>query len=474
MASGENMTTEKFLVNLSKRNPEVLTKVDLSLFTYTNGKTEGTTVCKTCGHKSSRKPGSLYIRFNCEHCNPSSVRYTTWRTFVRNRNTSIEVYFNLDKSFLDKKNKKYVYAFCKNCNNVWHTTLSFFIKRKLQRCPNCPYTTEDYLKELRNHRLSIDDKYDLNKVSCTSTQENIIITCHRCGNMFTAHAGRFMYLSQNCKCYIYKYNRKEFIAEIIKKHPNTQSNWELCSLVFTSLNNKCSCTCSRCGFRSSVQAHQRLRVGLLCPICDKTTYSWTHEEFLSYAKFRNPHLEKIIDFSGSEYKVSRGKIDVKCKLCGRGFKIAPSSLYKLKYGCPHCGIRSMVEKLISSILDEHEIKYDTEVKFPDCKYVKGLPFDFVIYDEEGKIVVIIEYQGKQHFEPISYWGGEQNLKMRKLKDKIKKEYCKTQGYFLYTPNYMQTEEEIEKELLEVLKERVEGFGYWITEEKGGYLVHYRK
>ena len=37
---------------------------------------------------------------------------------------------------------------------------------------------------------------------------------------------------------------------------------------------------------------------------------------------------------------------------------------------------------------------------------------------------LIEYNGKQHYEPIEYFGGEEGLKIRQQNDKIKNEYAK--------------------------------------------------
>ncbi|MGE6593384.1 hypothetical protein ACQKFU_28320 [Bacillus mycoides] len=45
-----------------------------------------------------------------------------------------------------------------------------------------------------------------------------------------------------------------------------------------------------------------------------------------------------------------------------------------------------------------------------------------IYIEELKLV--IEYQGKQHFEPIKFMGGEEQFKKRQERDKEKVELCK--------------------------------------------------
>ena len=51
---------------------------------------------------------------------------------------------------------------------------------------------------------------------------------------------------------------------------------------------------------------------------------------------------------------------------------------------------------IEEILREAELNFKMEYIFPDLKSPNGRPlrFDFVIFDDDGKIDFIIEYQGK--------------------------------------------------------------------------------
>lgn len=36
-------------------------------------------------------------------------------------------------------------------------------------------------------------------------------------------------------------------------------------------------------------------------------------------------------------------------------------------------------------------------------------FDFAIFDDDGEIDFLIEYQGKQHYEPSNKFGGKKGL-----------------------------------------------------------------
>ena len=54
------------------------------------------------------------------------------------------------------------------------------------------------------------------------------------------------------------------------------------------------------------------------------------------------------------------------------------------------------EVKIREILEEAELNFKMEYIFPDLKSPSGRPlrFDFVIFDDDGKIDFMIEYQGK--------------------------------------------------------------------------------
>ena len=54
---------------------------------------------------------------------------------------------------------------------------------------------------------------------------------------------------------------------------------------------------------------------------------------------------------------------------------------------------------------------------------RPLRFDFVVFDDDNNIDFIIEYQGKQHYEPSSKFGGKRGFYQQQYNDKKKKRYC---------------------------------------------------
>ena len=59
-----------------------------------------------------------------------------------------------------------------------------------------------------------------------------------------------------------------------------------------------------------------------------------------------------------------------------------------------------------------------------------LRFDFAVFDDEGEIDFLIEYQGIQHYEARSKFGGYGELRKQQFNDMLKREYCEKHGYTL--------------------------------------------
>jgi len=96
------------------------------------------------------------------------------------------------------------------------------------------------------------------------------------------------------------------------------------------------------------------------------------------------------------FKSTASKYWFYCDKCNNDFE---SKLCNITDGswCPKC--RYKTEDNLFIILNKIYPSIKTQFKVDWCKNIKHLPFDFVI--EERKI--IIELDGKQHFEQIGKW-----------------------------------------------------------------------
>lgn len=80
---------------------------------------------------------------------------------------------------------------------------------------------------------------------------------------------------------------------------------------------------------------------------------------------------------------------------------------------------------IEEILKEAGFTFQMEYSFDGLNSPNGRPlrFDFVIFDDDGNIDFIIEYQGKQHYEASQKFGGKRGLYQQQFNDNKKRRFC---------------------------------------------------
>lgn len=100
------------------------------------------------------------------------------------------------------------------------------------------------------------------------------------------------------------------------------------------------------------------------------------------------------------------------------------------------------EITIYEILNEAGLDFQEEYSFKDLLSNTGRPlrFDFAVFDDEGDIDFLIEYQGEQHYKPKEKFGGWAGLRKQQFNDMKKREYCKKHNLTLviipYTDEYL--------------------------------------
>ena len=92
---------------------------------------------------------------------------------------------------------------------------------------------------------------------------------------------------------------------------------------------------------------------------------------------------------------------------------------------------------IEEILTNAGLSFVEEYSFPDLVSSTGRPlrFDFAVFDDEGELDFLIEYQGVQHYQPKSKFGGYSGLRKQQFNDMQKREYCKKHGIILIAIPY---------------------------------------
>ena len=92
---------------------------------------------------------------------------------------------------------------------------------------------------------------------------------------------------------------------------------------------------------------------------------------------------------------------------------------------------------IQEILIKSGLEFAEEYSFPDLVSNTGRPlrFDFAVFDDEHNIDFLIEFQGIQHYEAKSKFGGYNRLRKQQYNDMRKRQYCKKHGFTLVVIPY---------------------------------------
>jgi hypothetical protein len=87
---------------------------------------------------------------------------------------------------------------------------------------------------------------------------------------------------------------------------------------------------------------------------------------------------------------------------------------------------------IEEILEQAGLDFRMEYSFAGLNSPNGRPlrFDFVVFSDDGTIDFIIEYQGRQHYEASSKFGGKRGLYQQQYNDNQKRRFCALHGFRL--------------------------------------------
>jgi len=268
-------------------------------------------------------------------------------------------------------------------------------------------TTEEFILDaIKIH----GDRYDYSLVSYINNYVKIKIKCIKHG-YFQQTPKNHLNKKQGCPdC---SGNRKKttntFIIDGNNKH-NNKYNYDKSHYISNKVN--VIITCKEHGdFQQTPDGHLNQKQG--CPDCAGNRRKNT----IKFIKEASILHNNSYDYSLVEYINNDTNVEIICKKHG-SFKQLPTNHINGRKGCPKCK-SSKGELSILKFLENNNINYTEQKKFQCCKFKRKLAFDFHLPDYN----ICIEYDGKQHFEPIEYFGGLYKFNDLKKRDNIKNNYC---------------------------------------------------
>jgi len=276
------------------------------------------------------------------------------------------------------------------------------------------------------------DKYNYSKVQYINTMTKVEILCPEHGSFFQSPNDHLRKIG--CpKCA----GRNQFTQkEVIKKFKEVHGDkYDYSKVRYKNLNSKINIICPEHG--EFLQAPKYHIKGSGCPKCNIQNRLLTQYEAIN--NFKKVHGNKY-DYSKVQYLHSMEKIEIICPKHG-SFWQTPNTHSNMNCECPKCAqenSESKGERKVREFLEENNIKYSQEVKLFD-----NYRFDFYLED----LNTVIEYDGKQHFEPVDYFGGLEGFLKTQERDKIKTEYCLENNIRIIRIAYFEEVEEILKGLI---------------------------
>ncbi len=321
-------------------------------------------------------------------------------------------------NYIDTNTK--VCIICPIHGEFWQTPHNHLRGRK---CKKCYFDSEklNTISFIEKAKKVHGDKYDYSKVEYIDSKTKVCIICPKHGEFLqTPHN----HLScKGCpKCSVTKkLDTNIFIEKAKLIHIN---KYDYSKVEYKGSKEKICIICPKHGEFWQTPNNHLSNQG--CPKCsiDNITNKNKFTTAFFIEKSKKVHGDKY-NYSKVEYVNSKTKICIICPIHGE-FLQAPNK-HLLGQGCPLCS-ESKLEEETRILLENNKIRFEYQKRF-DWLGKKSLDFYLPDYN------IAIECQGKQHFIPSDFFGGEKRLLETKARDKEKAILCKTNDVKLIYYNY---------------------------------------
>lgn len=147
----------------------------------------------------------------------------------------------------------------------------------------------------------------------------------------------------------------------------------------------------------------------------------------------------------------RGEVCYKCQCDCGGVTIVTANNLRGK-NTNSCGcLKSKGEMLINQWLQENKICFQPQYSLNEIILDSGRRpfFDFAIFNQNNKLLGLIEYNGKQHYEVTGGWNTKETFNTTQYRDRQKMEQCMKLNIPLYIISY---QDNLEKKLQDIKNE----------------------
>jgi len=285
-------------------------------------------------------------------------------------------------------------------------------------------TKSDFLEK---SKFTHGDKYDYSLVEYVKGSVKVKIICKEHGIFTQTPYNHMRFGCRFCSAKlnsIKSANKKRLTTEIFIERSNIvhDNRYDYSMVKYVDYETKVKIRCKEHGIFLQTPHHHL--AGINCPQCSFNK-KLTTSSFIDKAKLI--HGDKY-NYNKTIYAHCKEKVKIICDIHGI-FEQTPTD-HLIGCGCPICN-ESKGEIKIRLFLKKNNIQFKSQFKFEDCKYINKLSFDFYLQEFN----MCIEFDGEQHFKKYYFEKDNTGLNIRKLRDKIKNEYCKNKNIRLMRIKY---------------------------------------
>ena len=424
----KTMPIEEFIQKARKIHGD---KYDYSKVEYVNSKTKVCIVCPI--HGEFWQTPSVHNRgCGCPLCsNKGSGKQNslTKEEFIKKAKEKHGDKYDYSKVEY-KNNHTKVCIICPEHGEFWQIPQNHI---KGQGCPKCSHRSYAYtIEEFKQKAREIHgDKYNYSKINYINNKTKVCIICPIHGDFLqTPHE----HLKGNgCpKCSKkHKLNTNIFITKSNEIHNN---KYDYSKVKYVNTDTKVCIICPEHGeFWQTPHSHLN---GNGCPKCYGNLIK-TNDEFITESNIVH---HNFYNYSKINYINNKTKVCIICPIHGE-FWQSPQNHIKGQ-GCPKCANENNISenKIYEYIKDNINRRIVKQKKF---KWLNGKSLDIYI----PSMNIAVEYQGRQHFVPVSIYGGEKHFLKQKQRDIDKYNECKEHNIKLF---YFSKEKEIPNEYLDII------------------------
>lgn len=368
-----------------------------------------------CGNIYEVQPTNFLTGSRCPYCSINAKKTDTefkQEVFdlVGGEYVFLDSYVNNCTKIRVKHNK---------CGYIYKATPNSFLSGK--RCPYCFGTSKKTDTQFKQEVKSLVGNEYIFLDPYVNTRTKLKVKHNKCNNVYEVKPNSFLtgYRCPYCSSKATKTNT-QFKKEVFDLVGNEYTFLD----TYVNDGTKIKVRHNKCGKVYMVNPSNFIQ-GNRCPYCNIKAKTKTNIEF----------QQEVHDLVGNEYTFlepyqgANTKIKVKHNICGQTYEVQPRAFLNGNR-CPYCS-SPKGELIISKILNNLNINYEYQKTFDDLKDNRLLSYDFFISSQN----ILIEYQGKQHYEPVDYFGGTDRFKLQQKHDKMKANYAKDNDYSLITVPY---------------------------------------